>query len=133
LAWILAHHSSRVTAHVVFCKAAGAPPGWERDDLWRQATAIPGVNLLADHEARETVLFQARTSGQVVVYDPRGRLLFRGGITPVRGHPGDNAGRRAVVACLVTGCPGPRETSVFGCPLLEDNSPCNGGRTTCTP
>ncbi len=44
------------------------------------------------------------TSGQVLLYDPSGRLAFSGGITAARGHVGDNAGSDAIVG-LVMGWP----------------------------
>ena len=36
--------------------------------------------------------FGAETSGQTLLYDRDGRLLFSGGTTGSRGHDGDNAG-----------------------------------------
>ena len=43
---------------------------------------------------------RSKTSGQVVVYDAKGALLFSGGITAARGHMGDNAGRDRITALL---------------------------------
>jgi hypothetical protein len=45
-------------------------------------------------------------------------LIFSGGITAARAHPGDNAGRSALVA-LLNRAPADRAgTNVFGCPLF---------------
>ena len=52
-----------------------------------------------------------------VVAREGGRLLFRGGITPSRGHEGDNAGRRRIASLLANGSADGRQTRVFGCPL----------------
>jgi hypothetical protein len=60
------------------------------------------------------------TSGQVLLYDASGRLRFRGGIRPSRGHEGDNTGRRALEALLLgDGAAPPLSTAVFGCPLFH--------------
>ena len=55
-------------------------------------------------------------------YDARGALLFSGGITGARGHAGDNAGRRAIVALLNRSPARSRATNVFGCSLFARKS-----------
>jgi len=62
--------------------------------------------------------FGVETSGQTLLYDAGGRLIFSGGITGSRGHAGDNAGEAALVALLTSGQADRRATSVFGCPLF---------------
>ena len=56
------------------------------------------------------------TSGHALLFDRDGRLLFRGGITPARGHEGDNFGASAIAARLA-GRPARAEAPVFGCPI----------------
>ncbi len=122
LARAMAVCGDRVAAHVVFFKPGRTGPDWEHTDLWQAAASIPGVRVSVDPDRREAERFAARTSGQVVLYDAAGGLLFQGGITGARGHEGDNAGRDAVVE-LVTGGQSPvRQTRVFGC-ALSDESP----------
>jgi hypothetical protein len=86
----------------VFSDQTG-PPGftsnWAKTSLWRSAAAIPGVSETVD-DGREARLFGAATSGQTMVYDRNGRLLFSGGITAARGHLGDNPGASAITALL---------------------------------
>jgi hypothetical protein len=53
----------------------------------------------------------------VVLYDPEGRLVYRGGITGARGHSGANAGRAAVVAAIERSPNALDRGPVFGCPL----------------
>lgn len=119
---IVARSGERLRVEVVFCVPEGAPADWERTDLWRQAAAIPGVALLADHAAFETRLFGARTSGTALFYDAAGALAFQGGITGSRGHAGENEGERAVLACLEARPAQAFEVPVFGCPLLDPQS-----------
>jgi hypothetical protein len=78
------------------------------------------VTVLDDVDGTEARRFGALTSGQVVVYDADGRLRFSGGITPARGHAGDNAGRSAIIALLEGASSASVETPVFGCSLLDD-------------
>jgi len=99
-------------------KPAGLPEDWEQTDLWRRAAVIPGVDLTRDDDGAEARRFGAATSGQTVVYDGDGHLLFSGGITAARGHEGDNAGRSAIVSLLASRGAEPTSTPVFGCSLL---------------
>jgi hypothetical protein len=121
LSWVLARSQGKVDAYAVFVLPEGAPDGWERTALWNEAAAIPSVRAVSDVHGTETVLFGARTSGQTLLYDPHGRLVFRGGLTAGRGHPGDSPGRRAIVACFADATPERRDLPVFGCPLLDSD------------
>jgi len=124
LASIMAHCQGRLTAYVLFLRPEGFAPGWEQTDLWTSASTIPGVKVILDDDGREARLFHAATSGQAVLYDSQGRLLFSGGITASRGHAGDNAGSSAIISLVHSGVPGSTETSVFGCPLFDPQSEC---------
>jgi len=73
---------------------------------------------LRDDDGLEATRFGVITSGQTVLYDPSGALLFSGGITGARGHAGDNAGRASLVSLLNQGKTDLSSTSVFGCPLF---------------
>jgi hypothetical protein len=124
LAKIMAHSQGRLRAHVLFIKPDGFPDEWERASLWQSASEIPGVNVVSDPDGIEARLFQAVTSGQTVLYNTEGRLVFSGGITSARGHHGDNAGESAIIAIVTAAVPARTETSVFGCPLFNPTSEC---------
>lgn len=124
LALLMAHSRGRITAYVLFLKPAGFSVDWEKTDLWQSAANIPGVKAIIDDDGIEARRFNAATSGQTVLYDAEGRLLFSGGITGSRGHSGDNAGRSAIVSLVNTGAAEQSETFVFGCPLFDTNSEC---------
>jgi hypothetical protein len=119
LSVITTHSKNRLNAYVLFMLPPGYPENWARTDLWRNAATIPGVVTVVDKNAHYARLFNAATSGQVMLYAPNGRLLFKGGITRSRGHEGDNSGRRQIIALLKQESSGSRETSVFGCPLFS--------------
>jgi hypothetical protein len=118
---LLAQCSNKVQVDVLFLKPKGAPKDWEKTDLWRSAAAIPGVRAIADEGGTEARRFHVATSGQALLFDQNGHLLFSGGITAGRGHSGDNAGRDAIVSLVNTGKAKLHKTSVFGCSLLASS------------
>lgn len=124
LALLMAQSQGRVTAYVLFLKPPSFTDDWEKTDLWGSAAAIPGVNVMRDTDGVEAARFHAATSGQTMLYDANGRLLFHGGITSARGHSGDNAGRSAIVSLLNDGEAEQTETAVYGCQLFDTNSEC---------
>jgi len=124
LASIMAHSQGRLAAYVLFIKPDGVADGWETTDLWQSASRIPGVQVIQDSDGREARRFHAATSGQAILYDSEGRLLFTGGITASRGHSGDNEGRSAIVSLVNAKVTDRRETHVFGCPLFDPQSEC---------
>jgi hypothetical protein len=79
--------------------------------------AIPGIRIKDDPDSREALKFGAVTSGEVLLYDERGQLLFKGGITASRGHIGDNMGQRILMEILQGTRSAARTTPVFGCAL----------------
>jgi hypothetical protein len=115
---VLARTSNHPKTYVLFLKPSTFEDGWEKTDLWRRAAALPDVIVLRDDDGREVRRFGIETSGQTLLYDSRGMLIFRGGITGSRGHAGDNAGEAALVTLLAKGQADRSETSVFGCPLF---------------
>ena len=124
LAKLMADCRGQVTAHVWFFQPMGASEDWSLTDLWRSAETIPGVSVHRDAGAVEARRFHAATSGQTLLYDRQGKLLFEGGITAARGHAGDNPGRDAVAALLKHRVTLRLSTPVFGCSLLDPGTPC---------
>jgi hypothetical protein len=124
LAEIMAHAQGRLNAYVLFLKPAGFSEDWEKTDLWQSAASIPGVSVMVDDGGTEARLFNSSTSGQSILYDAAGHLLFSGGITGSRGHSGDNAGQSAIVSLVNMKAAERAETFVFGCPLFDRNSEC---------
>jgi hypothetical protein len=117
---ILARSPMAAKAYVLFLQPAGAAPaGWDDSDLWRRANRIPNVTVLRDEDGREARRFGVATSGQTLLYDRLGSLIFSGGITASRGHRGRNAGEAALVSLLASGRADRSETSVFGCSLFS--------------
>lgn len=107
----------RVAARVVFVVPRGAARSWTESDTWRAVQRMPGVTSWIDEGGREAARFGARTSGQVFLFAANGRLLFSGGITPIRGHLGDSAGQERIVSLVTTGRADSTTSRVFGCAL----------------
>jgi hypothetical protein len=117
LSVLMTHVQHRVTVKVLFYRPSGAADNWVRSDLWQSAAVIPGVEVAIDENGNEASAFGAAASGQTLLYDASGHLMFSGGITAARGHAGDNAGRRALLSLLTGGDPATAHTPVFGCIL----------------
>jgi hypothetical protein len=115
---LMAQARGRLDANVIFAKPSGFSDNWTKTSLWRSAAAIPGVSAVVD-DGREARLFGAATSGQTMVYDRKGHLVFSGGITAARGHYDDNAGVSAIATLLDRPTShGGRKTAVYGCALF---------------
>jgi hypothetical protein len=104
---------------VIFTIAPGLPLGWKQNGhLWSLANHLPGVHILCDQDGVEAKRFHIIASGHALLYNTSGQLLFSGGITPSRGHEGDNAGTEALVNLVLGRTSAVDRTPVFGCPLL---------------
>ena len=113
--------------HVLFYEpsdASAMPEVWAASDLKRMAAKLPGTQLHSDVDGELARHFGAYTSGQVLLYGTDQRLRFAGGITPSRGHSGENPGRSMLISSIMndTGVNplAPVLNPVFGCSLQED-------------
>lgn len=106
-----------LAGRVVFVRPPDTPPGWERGASWDAAGRIPGVEVACDPGGTLARRYGAETSGQAVLTDPTGAVVFRGGLTRARGRAGDSPGGRAVRE-WVAGRVGPAAAPVFGYALL---------------
>jgi hypothetical protein len=126
LAELMARMPGRADAFVLFIKPQSVTEDWERTDLWRQAARIPGVTVVRDDNGVEAARFGSQTSGQTLLYDAGGRLVFDGGTTGSRGHVGENAGVDALIARLGGSARNRASTPVYGCDLFASQVRSNG-------
>ena len=119
LAELMARAAERPRAYVLFIRPAGVNDAWEKTSLWKSAGDIPGVTVLSNDDGREARRFGVATSGQTLLYASTGTLLFAGGTTGARGHPGDNAGRATILDLLEGNRPPQTASPVFGCDLFS--------------
>jgi hypothetical protein len=78
---------------------------------------LGNAHIVIDRDGSEAARFGAKTSGHVVAYDDRGSLAFSGGITPGRGHVGNNVGRQSLERVLAGHAAIDSQRAVLGCGL----------------
>lgn len=117
---LMSQFNGKLAAYVLFMVPDGVDEKeWTSSDSWQSAASIPGVQVIRDKAEYESSLFSVLTSGQVVLYNRKGRLAFNGGITAARGHVGDNPGRMQIVSLLNGRSYDQKGSPVFGCPLKD--------------
>jgi hypothetical protein len=120
LSVIMARARGGVDAYVLLYAPRTESSQFTQTRLMRDAESIPGVHPIEDADGAESSRFGASTSGQTLLYDAHGALLFNGGITASRGHSGGNYGIDAILSLLDTGTAARRTAPVFGCSLLGE-------------
>jgi hypothetical protein len=116
LARIMSRNENLVDARAIFYKPKTESLEWVETDLWRKASEIPYVTVSMANED-EIKQFGAITSGQTLLYDADGNLIFSGGITNGRGHEGESPGEESIESFLQNREVLIKETPVFGCIL----------------
>jgi hypothetical protein len=114
---LMAQVSGRLKAYVVFSRPASRETDVRVSSLWRRAVTVPGLTSISDIGGVEIERFGGSVSGQTMVYDPRGRLVFQGGITGARGHEGANSGMDSVIQLVQGESNVAARSPVFGCSL----------------
>jgi hypothetical protein len=89
---VIARTQGHLVGFIVFSKPESSRSEIESSDLWHQAARIPGITPVDDQRGTASQKFHGYVSGQTMLYDPAGRLIFSGGITSGRGHQGDDPG-----------------------------------------
>jgi hypothetical protein len=109
------------TAYALFLKPTGCSDKFAKSDLFEQTSRIKGLHAIVDEDGHEANVFGAKTSGQIMIYKPDGRLVFSGGITSSRGHFGDNLGLDAALQIIGKKRDTLDCTDVYGCPLFASS------------
>lgn len=103
------------------------PPGGNERASWMNGdyvktirSAVPRAAVIADLGGQEALRFGAMTSGTVLVYDGRGREIFRGGITEARGSDRESRSQQRLALVLAGGRSSISDsTPVYGCSLVQ--------------
>ena len=111
----------KLDAVVEFRKPGASERDARTTDLWQTAAAIPGASVRFDNDGQAVRAFGAAVSGQTMLYDREGRLVFSGGITAFRRHVGDSPGADAIIR-RVSGGQAPIRAAVFGCSLRDPDT-----------
>lgn len=115
----LASGTGGATLIGVIGRPGDAEPGWMQSGLVDRFRTLTGARIAEDLDGAEASIFGAETSGTVMYFDAQGRLRFAGGVTPARGHEGDNIGRDAIARLLRGELPGAQRAPVYGCGLVR--------------
>ncbi|HYI94205.1 MAG TPA: hypothetical protein VEX68_11725 [Bryobacteraceae bacterium] len=119
---ILSRTDGRLRSYILFLYPKGEKKKWVETDLWKMANRLNGVTVRLDEDGREAGKFGAKTSGHVFMYSGAGKLIFSGGITALRGHGGENAGRSAVISLANSESANNPTNPVFGCSIFDPES-----------
>lgn len=122
----------RVAIRIVFVRPSGFSEGWERTHLFDAAQRVLGASVYCDRDGKEAAKFGATASGEALLYDRDGRLLFQGGLTGSRGHEGDNDGLSCLTALIDSGHSENTRAAVYGCALFNPSS-CHKAQCRCEP
>jgi hypothetical protein len=116
----LARHSPvGARLYLVFLQPGDVEPDFHRTGLWWRAQEMPGVTVVRDDGGRLARRFGVYTSGQALLYDAAGHLVFAGGLTPARGHEGPSMGMDAVRSAFRGSHPA-GNVPVYGCSLQSE-------------
>jgi hypothetical protein len=116
---LLARVGNQTRCTVLVYRPQNAKPQWANTHLTHQLRSTPGVEIEFDDDAMRATELGIATSGAVVLFDADGRLRFQGGITPSRGHEGDNPGTRAVQRLIQQGESAIDFFPAYGCRLTD--------------
>lgn len=119
LADVMATTGDRLDAIVVFVGPHEGSGLGGIIDLRASASAIPNVRVIEDES--EARVFGAATSGQTLLYDEDGALVFRGGLTVARGHEGESAGGDVIKRFASNDHVTTHASEVFGCSLFANH------------
>lgn len=98
------------------------PENWEKNHQTFTSMNLKNARITEDDDGAEANRFHSFTSGQALLYDSKGNLIFSGGVTGARGKTGNNPGLSQLWTALKerSGAPPVKDSLVFGCSLVND-------------
>ena len=113
----------RVRAVALVTKPFELPDLWSESDVTARLREIPNVEVVRDHGGAKSDAFGVGSSGQTLLYDAAGELVFDGGITAFRGHEGPSVGSEMLKQLVAGTAVGHRHSKAFGCSLKDKFCP----------
>lgn len=114
---LLTRHRNELRAFVLMIHPDEQAEQWLEGSLQSQAQLLPETTVVQDIGGVEASRFGATISGETLVYAPTRELLFHGGLTPGRGHFGDNVGQDIIGQLVREQATSEDTCTVYGCPL----------------
>lgn len=118
---LIQSHPKKFKSKIFFYRPTGSKPSWSDGESKTMAKKLENVSVFDDEGGQIARRFGAMTSGQVMVYSPKGHLYYAGGITESRGHVGSNAGSRSIANIVETNKPSSKAEHTFGCVLFNES------------
>lgn len=118
---LMAKLQGSLAASVIFVKPGSSEAEVHMTSLWKRASAIPHAAVFDDNMGLEIGVFGGSLSGETILYDPQGKMVFHGGITASRGHEGDNEGSDSILRLVRGETHAVAHTPAFGCSLRDPN------------
>ena len=103
--------------HVIFSQITGDHDRSGEAEVRRRVSLWPQTRTFEDIAGHEMERFHVHTSGQILLFDRGGALLYNGGLTVARGHEGESAAQRMILHAVATGEAIRESLPVYGCPL----------------
>jgi len=103
---------------IIFFKPGNDIKKWEKSILWKNSHTLNNVEIRVDWDGKLSQRYQAKTSGETMLFNKDGQRLFDGGITISRGHEGDNPGKEYIYRLVTHQKTNQTDSPVFGCPLF---------------
>ncbi len=123
LASVLAALGDRFVAYAILYRPENPSEDWDRaGSAGVVDESVSGLRRWIDPRGKVGRRFGVETSGHVLLFNPAGQLLFSGGITPSRGHRGENPGLDALIAPIEGQGNGSERSPIFGCPTIDPDS-----------
>ena len=120
---VVATLGDRFVAHAILYQPEKPSEDWARaGSAGLIDESVSGLRRWIDPGGELGRRFGVETSGHVLLYNPAGELLFSGGITPSRGHRGDNLGLKALIARIEAQENVLERSPIFGCSTIDPNS-----------
>ena len=116
----------RVRAIALVTKPFELPDLWSESDVTARLREIPNVEVVRDLGGAKSDAFGVGSSGQTLLYDASGELVFDGGITAFRGHEGPSVGSEMLKQIVAGTMVGHRHSKAFGCSLEDKFCPLRG-------
>ncbi|MBC7530849.1 MAG: RedB protein [Oligoflexus sp.] len=116
---LMSKSGDRLKSKVLVYRASNDLTGEGGSLLRSRLSGLLNVEISTDVEGQEAKRFGSFTSGQALLYNAEGVLVFSGGITGSRGHEGDNAGETAIIELINHRSRALPSAPVYGCELFQ--------------
>lgn len=104
----------------VLFRNVSADKEWLSGELYESALKTKGLTVAIDDNGDEAKRFGAHTSGHTVLISTDKSIVFSGGLTPMRGHPGETEGKAFLRQWNQSRKPASLITEIFGCNIFKE-------------